>query len=316
MARLRSAGANGAARHITVPDSAGSNPLTTSSRVVFPAPFGPTNPRISPGRTEKLTSFSAMTLPKRRDMCRTSITTRDAMLLSAAGHLPTSGLDGGLGVEHALQRPGQVPRFAFAPVMEEKVARLLLAHVLMNGDDVDALLAHGMQHWLKLVLQHGEITIDKRCIVAAGKCRPSVDAHLLADGHAVHAGRTADHDLEHALIGLALGAECLLEGSRRDGAGRVDFAREGLNGGRIGGADLGNLVVDLLHAGGESLGVAHPANVHEVDLGLIKEEMVMQGRHLEARIKCSTHNWVHFVLKDNGVAHHHCPAMRWRERCP
>src|SRR5215831_11872232 len=100
--------------------------------------------------------------------------------------------------------------------MEEQVARLLLAHVLMNGDDVDALLAHGTQNRLKLVLQHGEVTINKRRSVAAGKCRPSVDAHLLADGYAVHAGRTADHDLEHALVGLALDAECLLEGSGRD----------------------------------------------------------------------------------------------------
>src|SRR5215467_15742432 len=169
--------------------------------------------------------------------------------------------------------------------MEEKVARLLLAHVLMNGDDVDALLAHGMQNWLKLVLQHGEITIDKRRIVAAGKCRPSVDAHLLADGYTMHAGRTADHDLEHALVGLPLGAECLLEGSRRDGAGGVDFASEGFNGARIRGADLGDLVVDLLHAGGEGLGVAHTADMHEVDLGLIKEEVVVQSGDLEARIK-------------------------------
>ena len=42
------------------------------------------------------------------------------------------------------------------------------------------------QDGLELALQHGEIAIDDGCIVAAGESRPRVDAHFLADGHAMH----------------------------------------------------------------------------------------------------------------------------------
>src|SRR5215813_394669 len=42
--------------------------------VVFPAPFGPRKPRISPGSTRKLTSSTAVTRPYRFVTCWTSIT--------------------------------------------------------------------------------------------------------------------------------------------------------------------------------------------------------------------------------------------------
>ena len=45
----------------------------TSNKVVFPAPLGPMNPRISAWRTLNDTSFSALTPPKRFD---TSLTSR------------------------------------------------------------------------------------------------------------------------------------------------------------------------------------------------------------------------------------------------
>jgi len=37
--------------------------------VVLPLPLGPRNPKISPFSTRKLTSFTAVTLPKRRTKC-------------------------------------------------------------------------------------------------------------------------------------------------------------------------------------------------------------------------------------------------------
>src|ERR671910_427116 len=46
----------------------------TSNRVVFPAPFGPMKPRISPGRTSNDTPSSARTPPNRRATSRTSST--------------------------------------------------------------------------------------------------------------------------------------------------------------------------------------------------------------------------------------------------
>ena len=77
----------------------------------------------------------------------------------------------------------------------------------------------------------------------------------------------------------------------------------------IGGADLGDLVVDLLHPGSERLGVAVAADVHEVDLRLIEEEVVVQRRHLEAGIERRAHRRVDLVLEHDGIAHQHCAAM-------
>src|SRR5579871_5093201 len=48
-------------------------PVMTRIDVVFPAPFGPRNPRISPFSTRKLTSSTALTGPYRFVRCCTSI---------------------------------------------------------------------------------------------------------------------------------------------------------------------------------------------------------------------------------------------------
>ena len=44
--------------------------------------------------------------------------------------------------------------------MQEQNARLLSAHVLVNGNDVDAFLAHGLEHGLKLALGHREVAVN------------------------------------------------------------------------------------------------------------------------------------------------------------
>ena len=43
--------------------------------------------------------------------------------------------------QSALERTGQLPGRAAPPIMEEQDARLLVRHVVMNGDDIDALAA-------------------------------------------------------------------------------------------------------------------------------------------------------------------------------
>jgi hypothetical protein len=53
-------------RQRTLPASACSTPSAIRIAVVFPAPFGPTNPTISPAGTRNDTSSSATTSPKRR----------------------------------------------------------------------------------------------------------------------------------------------------------------------------------------------------------------------------------------------------------
>ena len=89
-----------------------------------------------------------------------------------------------------------------------------------------------------------------------------------------------------------------------------------IRGRRVGGADLGDFVVDLLHPGSERLDVAVAADVHEEDLRLIEEEVVVQRRHLEAGIERRAHRRVDLVLEDDRIAHQHCAAMSRRERGP
>src|SRR5262245_48067988 len=48
-----------------VPALTGRTPDTQLMRVVLPEPFGPMRPKRSPGRTERLTPFSAVKPPKR-----------------------------------------------------------------------------------------------------------------------------------------------------------------------------------------------------------------------------------------------------------
>ena len=50
-----------------------------------------------------------------------------------------------LGVKRILNRLCEGDRFALSPVMQEQNARLLTAHALVNGDNVDAFLAHGLE---------------------------------------------------------------------------------------------------------------------------------------------------------------------------
>src|SRR5713226_1899007 len=51
------------------PPLSGKSPVSILMTVVFPLPLGPRKPKISPFSTRKLTSFTAVKLPKRRTRC-------------------------------------------------------------------------------------------------------------------------------------------------------------------------------------------------------------------------------------------------------
>ena len=57
-----------------LPASGARSPSTHSIVVVFPAPFGPMRPKISPRRTEKETSSAATVVPYAFRIASTSIT--------------------------------------------------------------------------------------------------------------------------------------------------------------------------------------------------------------------------------------------------
>jgi len=55
--------------------------------------------------------------------------------------------------------------------------------------------------------------------------------------------------------------------------------------------------------GGELIGVARAADVHEHYLGLVPEEVVVQGRHLQPVLEGGVHDGVHLVFEHDVVAH-------------
>src|SRR3989442_10386665 len=72
--------------------------------------------------------------------------------------------------------------------MQKDVARFLVGHVLVDCHDVDALATHGLQDRLQFVFMHGEVAINHRMLIVAGKGRPGIDAHFIADGGSMHLG--------------------------------------------------------------------------------------------------------------------------------
>jgi hypothetical protein len=58
--------------------------------------------------------------------------------------------------------------------------------VLVDRDDVDPFLAHGLEHGLQLVLSHREISIDDGFLVTSREGSSGVHAHFLADRRVLH----------------------------------------------------------------------------------------------------------------------------------
>ena len=104
--------------------------------------------------------------------------------------------------------------------MEKKNSRLLVGHVHMDCHDVDFGKTESFQRGLQFVFRYREIAIDHRVIVAAGKRRPRVHAHLLVDLDAMHLRRPPNRKSHHPVLRFALHAEDFVE---RRGRNRTLF---------------------------------------------------------------------------------------------
>ena len=130
------------------------------------------------------------------------------------------------------------------------------------------------------------------------KAAPCIDAHLLADGGAVHGGWPAGHNLEHALAGLALHTENGFERCGSDGVFRWDSRRAKTSGGnRVRRPELGDFVPDVLHASRQRGGVACTSDMHEINFRPIEEEVVVQGCHFETAVERGAHGRVDLILE-------------------
>jgi hypothetical protein len=63
--------------------------------------------------------------------------------------------------------------------VQEDDPRVLVGHVVVDRDDVDAAGAQRLQHRLQLGLQHREVAVDDALSSLPRERRPGVDAHRL-----------------------------------------------------------------------------------------------------------------------------------------
>src|ERR671933_905694 len=120
-------------------------------------------------------------------------------------------------VEGGAKPLGELLRIVVRPEMHEEEARLLAEHVVVQGRDLDAVLAKRAEHRVHLVGREHEIARDGR-LAAPGRLEIDGDrgAHRLRHLYAVIPDRLGAHHahLIDAAIDLALAAEGLVE--RRD----------------------------------------------------------------------------------------------------
>src|SRR5262249_48850963 len=64
------------------------------------------------------------------------------------------------------------------PVVEEYRARFVGDHVVVDCDDADPGFAEGFQSASQLVGEDDKVAVHDGIIVAAGECRPGIDAHF------------------------------------------------------------------------------------------------------------------------------------------
>ncbi len=84
-----------------------------------------------------------------------------------------------------------------------------------------------------------------------------------------------------------------------------------------GSADFRDFIPYILNAGCQHCGIACAADMHEINLRLVEEEMIVKRRHFEPAVEGRAHGRVHLVLKQHIIPHDHRAAMgRWRERGP
>jgi hypothetical protein len=132
----------------------------------------------------------------------------------------------------------------------------------------------------------------------------------------VHGSLPADGDFHDALLILAGVAKNLFNRRCIHDAFRGRLAGETPCRCRMVGSHFLDRVPDVLDGTGQLLRLAHAANMHEVNLGLVVEKMVMQCGHFQTAREGGIHGGSHLVFKDDGVSHHHGPVGARREGCP
>jgi hypothetical protein len=204
---------------------------------------------------------------------------------------------------------------SFAPEVHEEKSRLLIQHVAMQRGHLDAVRAQRQNDRVDLVARQHEVARDGR-LPAPGRLEVDTDrnAHWSDGGqwHAVLRDRiTSLHvELVDASVGLSLAADNLVElrgvevhGRRRarrrcDGQWSLAF---------------GECIVDR---SGELDRVPVPGNMHVERRRTRAQQMIVDGRDLEAVRDHLRHHRIDLGFEQHEVAHDHGAAVPRLERNP
>src|SRR5262249_28895946 len=217
-----------------------------------------------------------------------------------------------LRVEGGFDTAREVLGRPFRPEVQKHDARLLVGHVVVDRDDVDVRVTEGLEDILEFVLEHREVAVDDGRLLASSERRPGVHPHRLPDLGAVHGRLAAEGELRDAVLRLCGSSEDRLKGLRVNRARLRDtHAAETCSFWRR------VCRIDSLPAPRRQLlGGSHTADVHEEDVRVIEEEVVVQRGHLESVVEGCAHCRIHLGLRQDDVAHDHRLVARRLERGP
>src|SRR5215471_16334413 len=154
--------------------------------------------------------------------------------------------------------------------------------MIVDRNDIDTRGAQRLQNRLKLWLQHHEVAIDHRLLIAPDKSCPGIDTHRVSNLMSTHLSRAPDGDFVNSARYLTFHPHYAfnifgIEGGFRRieiGFGYFTFATA-----RV--LDFRKYFSDCRS---ELLLIAHATDVHEHDFGRIPEKMVVQRCHFKAII--------------------------------
>src|SRR5215470_8728048 len=166
--------------------------------------------------------------------------------------------------------------------MEKHHAWLFVSHVLVDRDDVYFFFKKRSHRWLQFIFGHREISVDNSVVIASSKRGPRVHAHFLVNVYAMHRCRSAKGELEHPVFRFSLRSKDLVQ---RRSSNRT-FVRQRRSAERFLGvrtcrSNLFGSVVNFSNRSSQFVDSSFAFDVHEINLGMIEEEMVMERSNVK-----------------------------------
>src|SRR5229473_5122491 len=180
-------------------------------------------------------------------------------------------------------------------------------HVVVNRDHVQTVLPQGFQNRRNFVFEHRDIARNRRVLLRTHERRPRIEPHARVDHGAVllHAQVVSSHgDLVNrprllAIVACDLGE---LDRVERCAAGARRSSRFGFY--------VTNQIERWFYSAREVCCFAHAVDVHEIDVRVVPEEVVMERSHIDSVVEQGGENRIYLFLQQYQVAHYHIRTIR------